>query len=156
MPLEKIISGGQTGIDRAALDIAIELGISHGGFCPLGRRSEDGMIPLHYNLIEHDSIEYAERTHENVLCSNGTLILHSGIISNGTSLTKQFCIQEDKPMMIINILHNPKSSKLDFNRWLVKKSIQILNVAGPRDNKQGNYEIAREILHELLCFQKTK
>ena len=104
MSIKTIISGGQTGVDRAALDIAIELGIHHGGFCPLGRRAEDGMISPKYNLIENDSIKYADRTLENVLSSDGTLILHKGLISNGTALTKNFCIQKYKPIMMINIL----------------------------------------------------
>ena len=96
MPLKKIISGGQTGVDRAALDIAIELGIPHGGFCPVGRRAEDGMISPKYNLIENDSIKYAGRTIENVLSSDGTLLLYKSLISNGTALTKEHCIQKCK------------------------------------------------------------
>ena len=99
-----IISGGQTGVDRAALDSAIELGMPHGGYCPKGRRAEDGTIPSKYNLIEHAEVQYAGRTLENVLSSDGTLILHIGIISNGTALTKEFCIQREKPILIINIL----------------------------------------------------
>ena len=78
MPIKIIISSGQTGVDRVALDIAIELGIPHGGFCPLGRRAEDGMISSKYNLIENDSIQYAGRTLENVISSDGTLLLHRG------------------------------------------------------------------------------
>ena len=98
-----IISGGQTGVDRAALDIAIDLGIPHGGYCPKGRRAEDGIIPSKYNLTEHSSVQYIDRTLENVLSSDGTLILHIGKISNGTALTKEFCIQSEKPILIINL-----------------------------------------------------
>ena len=150
MPLEKIISGGQTGVDRAALDISIEIGIQHGGFCPLGRRAEDGIIPSKYALIENDSIKYIDRTRRNVESSEGTLILYTGIISNGTALTKEFCIQKDKPLMTINLLDAIKSSWLNFHHWLKINSIKVLNIAGPRESEGGNYKFAKKILHELL------
>ena len=146
-----IISGGQTGVDRAALDIAIELGMPHGGYCPKGRRAEDGIIPSKYNLIEHISVQYAGRTLENVLSSDGTLILHIGIISNGTALTKEFCIQQRKPLLIINILNESKSDWLNFNNWLKDNSINILNVAGPRESEGKIYNISKNVLLHLLC-----
>ena len=146
-----IISGGQTGVDRAALDIAIELGMPHGGYCPKGRRAEDGIIPSKYNLIEHSSVQYAGRTIENVLSSDGTLILHIGIISNGTALTKEFCIQQRKPLIIINILNESKSDWLNFNNWLKDNSINILNVAGPRESEGAIYIGSKKILRYLLC-----
>ena len=156
MPLRKIVSGGQTGVDRAALDIAIELGIPHGGFCPLGRRAEDGIIPSKYNLIEYESIEYATRTLKNVLSSDGTLILHYGIISHGTALTKKYCIQENKPLKIINILGESKSGGYNFTNWQKENSIQVLNIAGPRKSENGNYELIRKILYELFYYWKIK
>ena len=151
MQVKKIISGGQTGVDRAALDIAIELGIPHGGYCPKGRLAEDGIIPSKYNLIEHASVQYAVRTLENVLLSDGTLILHIGIISNGTALTKEFCIQQRKPLIIINILNESKSDWLNFNNWLKDNSINILNVAGPRESEGSIYIGSKKILRYLLC-----
>ena len=151
MRIKKIISGGQTGVDRAALDIALELEISHGGYCPKGRWAEDGIIPKKYNLIEHDSREYTDRTIENVLLSDGTLILYSGIISNGTALTKEFCIQQRKPLIIINILNESKSDWLNFNNWLKDNSINILNVAGPRESDGAIYIGSKKILRYLLC-----
>ena len=150
MPIKKIISGGQTGVDRAALDIAIELRIPHGGFCPLGRRAEDGTIPSKYNLIEHDSIKYASRTLENVISSDGTLLLHKGLISNGTVLTKEFCIQKHKPMMMINILDALNSSRLLFNHWVKGNLIQSMNVAGPRESEGAIYNITKNVLRHLL------
>jgi hypothetical protein len=78
MPPSKIISGGQTGVDRAALDAAIELGIPHGGHCPRGRRAEDGRIPDRYQLTETDSAQYRVRTERNVLDADATLILCRG------------------------------------------------------------------------------
>ena len=138
-------------MDRAALDIAIELGIPHGGYCPKGRRAEDGIIPSKYNLIENISAQYAGRTIENVLSSDGTLILHVGIISNGTELTKEFCIQREKPILIINILDDLNLSRLNFNRWIKENFIQSLNVAGPRESETEIYNISINVLHHLLC-----
>ena len=150
-----IISGGQTGVDRAALDIAIELGMPHGGYCPKGRRAEDGIIPSKYNLIEHTSVQYAGRTLENVLSSDGTLILHIGIISKGTALTKEFCIQREKPILIINIFDDLNLSRLNFNRWIKENFIKALNVAGPRESEAQIYNISKNILFQLLCDTKS-
>ena len=82
--IAKIISGGQTGVDRAALDVAIQLGIPHGGWCPRGRRSEDGCIPLCYDLTETTTDDYRERTRLNIQDAHGTLILTVGRASCGT------------------------------------------------------------------------
>ena len=151
MPLEKIISGGQTGVDRAALDISIEIGIQHGGFCPLGRRAEDGIIPSKYALIENDSIKYIDRTRRNVESSEGTLILYTGIISNGTALTKEYCIQEDKPLLLINILSESKLARTNFAHWLKTNAINILNIAGPRESDNEIYNGSKMLLNHLLC-----
>ena len=151
MPVKKLISGGQTGVDRAALDVAIEVGILHGGFCPLGRRSEDGIIPLKYDLIEHDSIKYADRTQQNVDFSEGTLILHIGIISKGTALTKVHCIKKGKPLLVINLFCRSKSDYSNFNNWLRDNSINILNIAGPRESEGDIYKISKNMLRYLLC-----
>ena len=149
MPVKKIISGGQTGVDRAALDIAIELGISHGGFCPPGRRAEDGMIPSKYDLIEHDLIRYEDRTRQNVDSSEGTLILHKGIISNGTALTKEFCMQRGKPILIINILDDLNLSRLNFSRWINENIIETLNIAGPRESEGAIYNVSKNVMCTL-------
>ena len=149
--IKKIISGGQTGVDRAALDIAIELKIPHGGYCPKDRQAEDGIIPSKYNLIENDSIKYSDRTRQNVESSEGTLILHTGIISNGTEITKEYCIKRVKPLMILNILSESKSCRLNFNHWLKKNSINILNVAGPKESVGAIYNVSKNVLRHLLC-----
>ena len=85
----KIVSGGQTGVDQAALDVAITNGLDHGGWCPAGRRSEDGVIPLQYRLTETETSDYAIRTRRNVVESDGTLILFQAKISGGTQLTRR-------------------------------------------------------------------
>ena len=89
MKISKIISGGQPGVDRAALDAAISLGFKHGGFCPKGRMAEDGIIPVEYKMDEMDTVEYSARTMKNVQCSDGTLIIHKGEITTGTASIHQ-------------------------------------------------------------------
>ena len=151
MRVKKIISGRQAGVDRAALDIALELKIPQGGFCPLGRLAEDGIIPSKYKLIEYDSIKYEDRTIKNVESSNGTLILHVGIISDGTKLTKEYCSQIDKPIMLINILGESKLHSTNFNHWLKINSINILNIAGPRESEGEIYSVTKKVLRNLIC-----
>ncbi len=87
LPIAKIISGGQTGVDRAALDVAIELELPCGGWCPRGRLAEDGTVPDRYPLQETRSAEYAERTERNVIDSDGTLIIATRPLTGGTALT---------------------------------------------------------------------
>ena len=150
MLVKKIISGGQTGVDRAALDTAIEQGIYHGGYCPKGRGAEDGIIPSKYDLIEIESVEYDDRTHANVVLSDGTLVLHSGTIDKGTALTKEYCIQREKPILIINILGDLNLGSDNYNKWIMGNSIHILNIAGPRESECGIYKAARNALRHLL------
>ena len=128
----KIISGGQTGVDRASLDAAIELDIKHGGFCPKGRCSEDGIIPSKYVMSETETDDYSERTLKNVQLSDGTLIFHKGEIMGGTALTKEFCFLEKKAVLTVNILDEFAVIRLNFSTWLEKNTISILNIAGPR------------------------
>ena len=147
--LTRIISGGQTGVDRAALDIAIELGMPHGGWCPCGRIAEDGIIDVHYQLYETDSEDYAQRTDFNVRDADGTLILNAGELSGGTALTVQCAKQLNKPYLIIN-LNEPFSFEPVY-AWLNWHGIKILNIAGPRESKcQGIYSLTEQFLRALL------
>ena len=150
MKISKIISGGQTGVDRAALDAAISLGLEHGGFCPKGRVTEDGIIPVEYKMDELDTEEYSVRTMKNVQCSDGTFILHQGEITGGTALTDEFCKIKKKPFLIINILDEFKEIRVNFNRWLETNNITILNVAGPRESERQIYKKAKDLLIRLL------
>src|SRR5437870_10377236 len=95
--LTKIISGGQTGVDRAALDVALELGLPCGGWCPRGRRAEDGPIPERYPLQEMKSPAYPPRTARNVRDSDGTVILTRGQPDRGTALTIELAERYRKP-----------------------------------------------------------
>jgi len=107
MMLRKVISGGQTGVDRAGLDAAMEAGIPIGGFCPKGRLAEDGTIPEIYPLEELESPESHCRTEKNVIDSDGTLILNKGELTHGTRLTLDFTIQYCKPSLIVQLDKDP-------------------------------------------------
>ncbi|MFA6038097.1 MAG: putative molybdenum carrier protein [Legionellales bacterium] len=150
--IEKIISGGQTGVDRAALDIAIDLSIPHGGWCPKDRLSETGPIPNHYALQETASKDYSERTKLNIRDSDGTLVVVPTFplqVTDGTVLTLQELQEKNKPFFIVDI---SQGFDLDqFNSWIKQNNIKILNVAGPRESQSpGMYEKSKELLPGLL------
>lgn len=145
---DTIISGGQTGVDRAALDAAMELAIPHGGWCPAGRRAEDGRIAEKYQLQETDSPDYEVRTRRNVADSDGTLILHRGPLRGGTRLTKYAAQHAGKPCLCIDLDAPPAVSAI--RRWAIDNNVRILNVAGPRESQSpGIAAAAREVLLEL-------
>jgi len=95
--IDKIISGGQTGADRAALDAAIELDIPHGGWIPKGRKTEDGGLPEKYHLKEMPTGSYAARTEQNVIDSDGTLIVSHGKLNGGSALTRRLAKKHKRP-----------------------------------------------------------
>ncbi len=130
----KIISGGQTGVDRGALDAALELGIPHGGWCPLGRRAEDGVIDPRYQLSEDDSPRYESRTERNVVESDATLVFHRGPYTGGTSLTIRLAKSFGRPCLTVDLGSQP--SIAEIRDWLRRHHVQILNVAGPRESQQ--------------------
>ena len=147
--VSKVISGGQTGVDRAALDAAIHIGIEIGGWCPRDRWAEDGVIPGKYPLIETESEDRTERTAMNVKESDATLILHDGSLSPGTQFTEELALSGGKPCLVAN-LHHPRL--IDSVRyWLERTQTEVLNVAGPRASEsEGIYESARAALVEIL------
>src|SRR5215831_2415342 len=124
----KIISGGQTGVDRAALDVALELGIACGGFCPKGRKSEDGVIPEKYPLTETSTDDYPERTELNVRTGDGTLILIDKDADKGTSLTMVLCKLYSKPCMIVDL--SEKDHAENIFQWMKENNVHVLNIAG--------------------------
>lgn len=147
--VQRIISGGQTGVDRAALDVAIELGIDHGGWCPQGRRAEDGTIPSKYNLQELDSPHYQHRTRQNVLDSDGTLILFRGTLTGGSLLTVKFAASHSKPFWKQTIGRTVLPD--ECHAWLERENIKVLNVAGPRASTDPEiYAKATKFLKTLL------
>ena len=144
-----IVSGGQTGVDRAALDVAIALGIEHGGWCPRGRRSEDGSIPSRYEMRETDSPEYPVRTEQNVIDSDATLILWDGALKGGTLLTRRICVRLDKPHLVLAI---DRCEPGEAQRWLGRQRPARLNVAGPREStRPGIYQRSFEFLLTVLA-----
>lgn len=147
--IEKIVSGGQTGVDRAALDVALELGIFCGGWCPQGRLAEDGPIDERYPLQETTSEDYSQRTKNNVRDSDGTLILTAGEPTGGTALTRTHAEIIGKPCLVIDL--NQKPNPATVHDWIQTHSIQILNVAGPRASQQpGIYTKATQFLNALF------
>jgi len=132
---DKIISGGQTGADQAGLDAAMELGIPHGGWCPLGRRSEDGPIPSKYSLKETLSDYYRDRTTRNVQDSDGTVIFICGSIDAepGSALTLNLCKTNERPNLLVNLSIDSIENAAKLVREFVRHhEIKILNVAGSR------------------------
>ncbi len=149
VPLRKIISGGQTGVDRAALDAGLACGLVIGGWCPLGRRAEDGPIDPAYPLDETPETGYAQRTAWNVRDSHGTLILNRGELEGGTALTVRYLEETGKPFLVVALDEDPDPSAV--RRWIRDNGIAVLNVAGPRRRKvPGIYEQARAFLEEVL------
>jgi Circularly permutated YpsA SLOG family len=145
----KIISGGQTGVDRVALDVALELGIPCGGWCPQGRRAEDGPIPERYPLQETPWSGYPQRTEWNIRDSDSTLVLTRGEPDGGTALTIKLATQYQKPLLVVDLEENPKPA--DVIAWAKTHGIQTLNVAGPREGEcQGIYGQASKFLKEVL------
>lgn len=149
--LKQIISGGQTGADRAALDAALEKNFPRGGWCPAGRIAEDGVIPLSYPLKETRGSDYEERTEKNVRDSGGTLILTDGAPTGGTALTAEFARKHGKPCLVIDVDMEDAECIPRIISWLLKEKIEILNVAGPRASKNPRiYAAARRIVSGVL------
>jgi hypothetical protein len=124
----KIVSGGQTGVDRAALDVALELGLPCGGWCPRGRRAEDGRLPARYPLRETTSAAYPARTALNVREADGTLILTRGEPDRGTALTARLAEQSGKPHLTLDLTQRPEPKQV--LAWATAHGVRVLNVAG--------------------------
>ncbi|MFY9224679.1 MAG: putative molybdenum carrier protein [Blastocatellia bacterium] len=153
--LKRIVSGGQTGVDRAALDVAMalsnELGISAGGYCPKNRIAEDGAIDDKYPLTETSTSAYAQRTDWNVKHSDGTLILSRGKLTKGTALTLKFAKQRQKPFFVVDLSQDTTNIRLEIISWLTENNISVLNIAGSRESTSpGIYAQAYELLEKLL------
>ena len=150
--IEKVVSGGQTGVDRAALDAAIEAGIGCGGWCPRGRRAEDGVIPERYPLKQTSGSGYVERTRRNVEDSDGTLIVASGELIGGTLATLGHARRIGKPSLVVDPHPSVGEARLEgITEWLADHRIRVLNVAGPRESGHpGIYDVARELMAGVL------
>ncbi len=148
-----IISGGQSGVDRAALDVALKLKVACGGWCPKGRLAEDGKIPGCYPLEETPARDYQQRTRWNVRDSDGTLILKTGLLKGGTALTTAIAQKLHRPLLIVDLDYPPKTETV--KAWLEQHHIHRLNVAGPREsNCPGIYARSFEWMRRQQCLWK--
>jgi hypothetical protein len=146
--IRKIISGGQPGADRAALNAAILMGISHGGWIPKGRITEDGTLPDKYELREMPTSSHQTPIEQNVIDSDGTLIFFRGKPTGGTEFTRKIALQHDKQLLLID-LNNPTSydaASLILS-WISLQKIKVLNVSGPSASKDSG--IYGEVLRIL-------
>jgi len=149
MRLHKIVSGGQTGVDRAALDAALAHGVPVGGWCPQGRRAEDGGIPERYPLDETPSEAYEQRTAWNVRDSDGTLIITDGGLVGGTALTLEEAQRQGRAVLHVRTT-DPVPVEM-VRAWGEEHDVRVLNVAGPRASEvEGIYDDARTILDQFL------
>jgi hypothetical protein len=154
----KIISGGQSGADRAALDAAINLGVEYGGWIPRARKAEDGPLDPSYNkLMEIDSDSYADRTEQNVIGGDGTLIFTTGTPTGGTAYTIECARVHGKPHLVVYL--RGKSDEKAIGRiedWLATIRPKVLNVAGPRESKSpGIYKRVLQIMTQVLTSSPT-
>lgn len=137
--IEKIISGGQTGADRAALDVAIKLGIPHGGWIPKGRITEEGPLPERYRMQEMPTESYSDRTEKNVIDSDGTLIVCRGQPTGGSDYTREMALKHKKQLLHVDL---NQTSSFDaaslISSWIKLYQIKTLNVAGPSASKDPN------------------
>jgi hypothetical protein len=135
--LQKIVSGAQTGVDRAALDWAIRRGIAHGGWCPKGRRAEDGVIPEHYEVHESDRSDYADRTERNVIDSDGTAVISiNPTLTGGSKTTEELALKHGKPFLHVHV-ETPDPAKA-MRQFVSAHHIATLNVAGPRASEEAD------------------
>lgn len=149
MPL-KIISGAQTGVDRAALDAALALGLACGGTVPSGRLAEDGRVPERYPVAECASSDYAVRTERNVLDADATLILCRGELSGGTRLTLELARRHVKPFAVVDL--RTAGAVARVRSFLEAARPSVLNVAGPREsNAPGIHAEVQRLLMEALA-----
>lgn len=150
--LRTLISGGQAGADRAALDFAIESGLEHGGWCPRGRKAEDGSIPPKYQLAETESANYRARTVRNVVDSDATLILNMGELAGGSLETLRIAERRGKPVRVVQLDSALSDHDIaGIREWLESARVQTLSIAGPRESRRpGTYDAALALLRRLF------
>ncbi len=146
------MSGGQTGVDRAALDFALKHKISCGGWCPKNRKAEDGRIHDKYPLIETVDEAYLTRTIMNIEESDGTLILYKAKMDAGTILVKCHAENIPKPFLEIKLFEDQDQNIIDMKNWLIDNSLFVINIAGPRES--NNPGVYKETIHFLESFMR--
>ncbi len=147
--IKKIVSGGQTGVDRAALDVALERGIACGGWCPAGRHADDGVIPERYPLQETVEMDHTIRTEHNVRDSDGTLMLYRGTLQGGTAYAVLMARHLGRPVLACNLDEAFDSDAVIA--WIRNNHIRVLHVGGQRESScPGIYQAAKRSLESLL------
>ena len=148
----KIVSGGQTGVDRAVLEWAVASQVPHGGWCPRDRKAEDGVIPLKFNLTETDSPTYAVRTRWNVRDSDGTVIFSAtSQLNGGSKLTRESAETQGKPWIHLDVSEGVAEAVRRLNRFIDRHDIATLNVAGPRASEEpDNSHFVQAVLSRAL------
>ena len=155
--ITRILSGGQTGADRAALDFAIKHHIPHGGWLPKGRKTEDGTLPEKYQLQEMPTPDYSKRTKQNVLDSDGTLIVSHGFLTGGSALTEFLAEEHNNPYLHIdlNLLSMQEVAQI-INQWIQSYKLKVLNVAGPRASKDPKiYQAIMNLLEKAFLLNEA-
>ena len=150
--IEKIVSGGQTGVDRGALDAALQAGFPCGGWCPRGRLAEDGTIPARYPLREAPSSRYIDRTRRNVRDSDATLVLAWGAPTGGTGATVDWAERLARPCLVLDMdgLDDAAAASRAV-AWIAGHGVAALNVAGPRASSRGDArDRARRVVALIL------
>ncbi|MEN8211953.1 MAG: putative molybdenum carrier protein [Thermodesulfobacteriota bacterium] len=149
--IQKIISGAQTGADRAGIDAAIESGVDYGGWLPDGRKAEDGIVPQKYTkLQEIIGGNYPARTEQNVIDSDGTVIFGYGKLTTGSALTRKLAKQHKRPYLHIDldVIKEPVPLIKD---WIIEWNIKVLNIAGRKASKApGIYDKVKDIIKQVL------
>lgn len=147
--IDRIVSGGQTGVDRAALDVALERGVACGGWCPAGRQADDGVIPARYPLQETAEMDHTIRTEHNVRDSDGTMMLYRGTLQGGTAYAVLMARHMGRPVLAVNL-----DSPFDADAavaWIHGKRIRVLHIGGQRESScPGIYAAAKRHIETLL------
>jgi hypothetical protein len=147
--IEKILSGGQTGVDRAALDVALELGIACGGWCPAGRHADDGPIPARYPLQETADMDHTVRTENNVRDSDGTLMFYRGKLQGGSAYAVLMAQKLKRPVLAIDVAAPPPPAEVVA--WLARHGVRRVHIGGQREvTSPGIYAQAGGLIGNIL------
>jgi hypothetical protein len=152
--IERILSSGQTGVDQAALDVALELDIPHGGWIEKGRKTENGILPERYKLKEMATSDHYKPVEQNIIGSDGILIISHGKLKNGSALTLKLAKKHHRPWLHIDLNEiNAFEAAKTVNSWIVQYKIKILNVAGPQVSEDPNiYKATKKILRAVIAL----